>query len=59
VTAPAGDPAYAALTWKLGYQGRQFGQGEDPGPRPPSVWAALAAPPAAMTTAVNKVFPPT
>jgi len=46
-------PDYNPDAWKLGYQQRQFGVGEDPGGRPPSVYNALANPPASMTTAVE------
>lgn len=46
-------PDYDPDVWALGYQQRQFGQGTDPDGRPPSAWAGLADPPAAMTTAVN------
>lgn len=46
MSAPAGDPAYKAATWSLGYQARQFGVAG------PSIYEGLATPPAAMATAV-------
>lgn len=45
MSAPYGDPAYAALTWHLGYQDRQFGVAG------PSVLSALDSPPQAMIDA--------
>jgi len=67
MTAPAGDPAYNPATWKLGYQTRQFGYGQDPMPTGgstsnsnkdvlPSVYGAMATPPANMTTAAGKAL---
>jgi hypothetical protein len=68
VSAPFGDPAYNPNAWKLGYQSRQFGVGQDPTPTgsanttspsgvPSSVQPSLTSPPAAMTTAAGKALP--
>ena len=54
MTAPAGDPAYKPATWKPTYQVRQFGVAG-----PVSIYNALANPPTAMTTAVQKPSVPT
>jgi hypothetical protein len=49
-----GGPDYDPDTWKLGYQQAQFGLGCDPpGDRPPSIYSALANPPANMTAAID------
>lgn len=64
MTAPVGDPAYNSATWALGYQSRQFGVAQDPAPSnassapstrdlASSVLAAMANPPASMTTAAT------
>ena len=68
MSAPAGDPRYNPATWKLGYQTRQFGQGQDPlpsgvtanvpNPNTPSVCAALATPPTHMTNSATQALPP-
>jgi hypothetical protein len=58
------NPAYNPATWSLGYQNRQFGVAADPVPTGsetpleyPSVYSALANPPANMTTAIELAIP--
>lgn len=65
-------PDYNPATWALGYQQRQFGVADDPRPTGvspqevlqyadapyPSIYSALANPPANMTTAINKALDP-
>lgn len=58
------NPAYNPATWALGYQTRQFGVADDPFPGGsetpvayPSVYSALANPPASMTTAIELPIP--
>jgi hypothetical protein len=67
MTAPAGSAAYNPNTWKLGYQTRQFGQGQDPlpasvtanvpNPNIPSVCASLATPPTHMAASAALALP--
>jgi hypothetical protein len=62
MTAPTySNPDYNPKTWALGYQQSQFGKNADPVPTGsegkaapyPSIYSALANPPAAMTTSVE------
>jgi hypothetical protein len=64
MSAPHGDPAYSSATWQVGYQQAQFGLCADPlasgtnaSPHQPSVYSALANPPANMTTAIEMAIP--
>lgn len=51
MSAPTGDPAYLANTWKIGYQSRQFGVGGA------DALDAMALPPTAMVTATHEPNP--
>lgn len=58
------NPDYNPSTWALGYQTRQFGVAVDPPPAQttvsspyPSVYSALANPPANMTASITQQLP--
>jgi hypothetical protein len=60
---PHTHPDYKPSTWALGYLKAQYGHLHDPAPTgttgdyPPSIYAALANPPASMTTALLLPIP--